>query len=180
MKTQVFNFILILKSPKAETTVNLNFNELEDEIKRAIAHANYKHGGYKTLELLSTTQKSIQLKLTIKTEKGILTPSREVSTFSRYLYNECNWSKYSSIPNRLFTVSEFEEETLNTDDSEILIQNKVITPTDIRGAESYMTDNEMINLIKFIIKNQNVGSNETKERRKKTINQIKSYLVDMM
>ena len=175
MKTQGFEILLGLKSPSRENTENLDFRNLEDDIKNGILHFNRRHGGYKTISFIKASQKSISIKLTITTDEGIKSPAREVSTLSRYLYNEAGWSIYSAIPNRLFQVLEYTEtfeETLNNLFPKVVAQEPL--------PEQDMSDEQMLKTIEFIVHNQNNGTDETIFRRKNCLNQIKKYILDVM
>ena len=175
MVNQIFHLRVGLKSAKAETTAELDFRELRDEIQKACDMSNNKHG-YKKLKILDVTIKSIQLELRIQTEQGIKSTGRELSTFSRALYNTFNWARFSSVPSRLFMVTECEEKTqedemLSINESEEVVP--YIINTDI-------TDDEMLRLINFIVSFQDKGDTETIERRKRTIRNIKKLLVECM
>ena len=172
MVKQIFKIRIALKSPDAKACANLDFRELASDIKEAADVSNRKHG-YKKISILEVMQKSIFLELEIQTESGVKNVGRELSTFSRSLYNTYEWKRFSSTPNRLFMVTETEEiiQDINLEDL-IEYSNPI--------EKSNLTDEEMLHLIKFVVEFQNAGDADTIERRKRTILNIKKFLLECM
>ena len=55
--------------------------------------------------LIWIKSKFIKLRLKIQTTTGIQNPSIELLAMSRYLYNTCGWSKYVTLPHKLFSIT---------------------------------------------------------------------------
>lgn len=176
MLKQIFILRVGLKSPKADATADLDFRNLQENISKACETSNNKHG-YKKLRILEVTQKSIQLELEIKTESGVSNIGRELSTFSRALYNNFNWARFSSVPHRLFMVTESEEKSELYNETVPVGESEEAAPYYV---EPYITDEEMLRLINFIVSFQNKGEPETINRRKVTIRNIKKWLEECM
>jgi hypothetical protein len=81
--------------------------KLQSDIAEAIQIYNQKYGGYKVLEFLTATEKTITVKLTtILPDNQDVDVSRAISYFSKQLYERFAWNELSSVRGRLFTVIE--------------------------------------------------------------------------
>lgn len=189
MIKQKFEIKVALKHPNPTTTQNLDFRSLEGELKEAQAIFNRKHGYKKITEFKEISPKTITLILEISTEHGIDSPARELSSFSRALYNNFGWSKYSSVDNRVFKVIEFNEIVRSEEKGDTVIITSFETDKEKEEAgeilmeeytDSTMTDEEMLKLVHFVVDFKEKGSNEAIEKRQGIIKKIKVLLKEVI
>lgn len=103
MVVQTFDLILKLKDPKPIIGEYFNFKWFSNQIKKSIEISNNVNN--KSIKLIWIKSKFIKLRLKIQTTTGIQNPSIELLAMSRYLYNTCGWSKYVTLPHKLFSIT---------------------------------------------------------------------------
>ena len=103
MVVQTFDLILKLKDPKPIIGEYFNFKWFSNQIKKSIEISNNVNN--KSIKLIWIKPKFIKLRLQIQTTTGIQNPSIELLAMSRYLYNTCGWSKYVTLPHKLFSIT---------------------------------------------------------------------------
>lgn len=103
MVVQTFDLILKLKDPKPIVGQHFNFKYFTNQIRKSIEISNNINN--KSIKLIWIKAKFIKLRLKTETITGIENPTIELLTMSRYLYNTCGWSKYVTLPHKLFSVT---------------------------------------------------------------------------
>ena len=166
MKKQVFDVMMKLSSPNKFTTKNLDFREKYSDIFAAMEYFNYKCAN-KKVRILDVKVDYIQVRLDIVSKDGDMTPIRQLSAMSRYLYSKCGWSKYSNLKHRLFYIYMWQEKEYDQYSIDAVLNEK-------QRASKAISDEEMLNFLGLIVKNQEIGD---KERKKKILGEVKSILL---
>ena len=143
MVVQTFDLILKLKDPKPVIGEYLNFKWFSNQIKKSIEISNNINN--KSIKLVWIKSKFIKLRLKIQTTTGIQNPSIELLTMSRYLYNTCGWSKYVTLPHKLFSVIAWPitVEEVNPSVVQLIVDN-TLNLSDITNTYDIVEDNKVI------------------------------------
>lgn len=105
-------FRLVVAVWQAEGEINFLEDGLKAQVEQAIEAYNKRYGGFKKLQLIEITKSTIVLKLTVVVpENEKVDVSRAIAYFSKQLYHQHGWSRFSKVEKRLFTVVESEEIT---------------------------------------------------------------------
>lgn len=108
MCAKFFRVVLALFRQNPDVTVNFTDDELTEQILEAKDKYNKKHENQKSIEKVEITPGTINLtmRIIVPSPDTKIELHRMVTYFSRYLYKNCDWSRYSSVETRLFTLIE--------------------------------------------------------------------------
>lgn len=109
---KLFQIVVAVWQAKGE--INFLEDGIRGEVEQAVGVYNEKYGGFKELKLVEITKSTISFKLKVVVpDNEKVDVSRSISYLSKQLYHNHGWSRFSKVANRLFTVVESEEITVD-------------------------------------------------------------------
>lgn len=209
-----FYFDLKLKSPSDLALTEGLENNTEDTYEAA-EFFNNRFQGIKKVTILEVQGIALRLMLVYERSTPDKITAKELTVFSRYLYNERNWDRFTKEDNKLFIPSKItsmewheaqsavEGEFENNADEDKINRWPSLWPdwaqydfytdgidersnamvscedddADILTSEVSLSDQQLITVLNSILATQNLGSSESIERKKKTIQQIKKLIM---
>lgn len=102
---RTFAVLIGLQDPNPRNKVDFTEKELTKDIMTTCEEFNVYHKGMQKLKITEITSQMINVELMIMAEpQEDIEAYRKIGLFSRRLYNDHGWAKYSNTTGRLFTV----------------------------------------------------------------------------
>lgn len=96
-----FYFDLRLKSP-SETALETGLDRYAEDTYMAAEFFNHRFQGIKKITILEVEGIAVRLMLVYERSTPEKVTAKELTVFSRYLYNERGWDKFTKEPTKLF------------------------------------------------------------------------------
>lgn len=163
----VFKIVLKIKFP-SELAQKINLRNYKDDIDYAVEEFN-QYYEYKEIKVIAILEDRVVILL--KIEKDDVS-AREITYFSRRLYNNRSWNRFSSQKNKLFLMEKIEK---------VLEENmEIVEDLKIEGKQYLIEDDKAIEALKGLILLQNIGEVNTQKKYKKAIRDIKKILIECL
>jgi hypothetical protein len=194
-----FEMVLLIKRPNQNNPIN--FDTVDSTLLNAAKDFNLKNGHRKKITIMEIMKQTLLIRLdfyNLKCNEKI-DPPRELSGYSRILYNEYGFHRYSNETGRLFTTRRIIELSSSLDQNNNLLADEdnlkdkdnmkllcssgfkddtLETPHDkaVNSNENLVSDDQLKIAINFLINVQDIGSVEDVNRKVETLNQIKRLI----
>ncbi|SDI57386.1 hypothetical protein [Desulfosporosinus hippei] len=183
---KICRVVLVLKVPSAAGS-SLDFRTKLEDINYAITQFNKRFEGFKQVKLLAVKNQELEFLLSIEVEdKSVIPNARDLSAFSKRLYHDRSWSIYSRENAKLFTATVFEDVTEeyaeHFENLPDIPKNltKTVANDVSRDINTQMNDQQAIEAFEALLKIQNIGDENKRSTRKKSIIEIKSILLSTL
>lgn len=176
---RVFRVVLVLKVP-SPAGENFDFRTKLNDIETAALKFNNRFKGLKGVTLSEVREREIELSLTIDAPHDKPINARELSSFSKKLYHEYGWSDYSRETAKLFTAKIFHDVTSDHVQSHSSLPLKAAQAANKQPVPMSMSDSQALEALDALLKIQDVGPSDIRVARKKSIEAIKSILMDIL
>ncbi|MCY6354358.1 hypothetical protein [Clostridium sp. ZS2-4] len=179
---KVFRFKLSFKVPTEEGT-NLDFITKSEDIFYAINEFNDKFQNSKNIKLISIEKQHIEILLYIKVNnKNIKVSGKDLSLFSRKLFHDREWSRYSRDKGKLF-MSVLAKDITDEKKCNVMPYYIKIVPTPknyLSVQDKILSDEKALIAFKSLLAIQDIGDTEVISYRKNTIRNIKKLLIKVL
>lgn len=205
MNKSFYRIALRFKTPTEEGK-SVDFHSLMDDILEAIEQFNDKFRNWSKRLILCSLSNHLNLLLVIENDKDKVT-TREIRSFTAYLYHEKGWKAYSRETSKLFEGVRFTKISINEANDELKSinfdtisdkQNKdieellsyikknvqndniVIDKTNF-NEDMYideLTDEQSLAIFTYLLETKDLGNSQNK--KKDTISKIKNILLEWL
>ncbi|HIG0357629.1 TPA: hypothetical protein ACX96U_002977 [Clostridium sporogenes] len=152
-----------IRYPIANKEIDFTEKDKKEAIEEAVEIFNGSNNN-KSITNYEISKKYIDI--WFQCSKPIARPLRELSSFSRNLYSTLG--EYSSVEGKLFKAI-----SINEINSEINDEMNI-------SSDEYISDEELIDALKFLLRFKNVGNATNKEKKNTAIRRIKEIIHDIL
>lgn len=183
---KIFSVEVILSYPNEEG-LKLDFRTKALDIFYAVEQFNANFPGFKSIKLQDIKKDTIKFLFDIEVvSEDVIVNARDITVFSKRLFHDRGWSKYSAKDTKLFTGNEFEDVTeqyiSNYDKIEAIPSNLLLKISHELNIEinEKLDDAQAVKALQALISIQDIGSNEIKSFRKDSLVEIKRILLETL
>jgi len=165
---------------------SLDFRTKLDDVNYAFTQFNRRFEDFKQVKLLAVRNQELEFLLAIEVEdEDVIPNARDLSALSKRLYHDRSWRIYSRENAKLFTATVFEDVTEEYaerfDNLPDIPKDLTKTVADVsRDINSQMSDQQALEAFEALLKIQNIGDENKRSTRKKSILEIKSILLSTL
>jgi hypothetical protein len=191
------HYELGLKTPTKEFKEK-GFSQFISDIEEAIKHYKKAYVGARSILLLDVNEISIHLLLASEVSETISLSARDLTTFSKYLYNNKDWKRLSRERSTLFyqkqirrylgyelslLFEKFDKEVNDYIDPQDQYQEaeaEINTGSEFDEKDSLysedLSDDQCVQILRYVLSTKDLGSPEHKRQKLSAVSQIKSIL----
>lgn len=175
-----------LKAPTPEEQ-NTSFTDLQSDIEEAVAEFNKYFYGKKGLILGETASDHLNLILVLFKDTKEKVTAKALTWFSRYLYHEKNWARFSREEGKLFILASpisissasIWNDKVDRNDYYWLAHGYNIQSDEEeeeQALKEYIPDEQVIPILNYLLATQHSGTKEQLNRKLDAITRIKNIL----
>lgn len=175
-----FYVVLTFKAPNEEGK-KINFKKKENikEILIGVKKFNREFPEIKKLKIKDVTETEIHFYFAVCDASGNAAyTTRDLSFFSKRMYHDLNWARFSREESKMFTGLKFEEIKMSAEEFKSIEDAPSIFAYAVEEdiAKNIMTDEMCVRLLNILIEIKDFGNEETIAKKKQSIYKIKGIL----